>query len=120
MLYRVYGGTVSHLWRNLAPYIEVRQQHNPRLYINFTRLAIRWQNRRVKEKSHITELEHLMPDVHRMANELDLLVEQKNQLVKIENRSHQQSDELYQKQVQIDEQIKALKQQLAQIESHVS
>lgn len=48
-LYKTYGTTVIELYTFLRPYITATQNYNPRVFAQFTRLAIRWIIRRTKE-----------------------------------------------------------------------
>lgn len=46
LLYNAYGTSVIWIWKQTLPFIRRRQQENPKLFINFDWLAIRWQIRR--------------------------------------------------------------------------
>ncbi|MEP1384357.1 MAG: DUF4760 domain-containing protein [Paraglaciecola sp.] len=48
-LYKTYGSTVLYLYSNLYGYIEDRQNVNPRFYIQFSKLYIRWKIKRQEE-----------------------------------------------------------------------
>ncbi|WP_322059178.1 DUF4760 domain-containing protein [Paraburkholderia sp. J63] len=46
LLYNAYGTSVIWMWKSMVPYMRKRQAKNPRLYMNFDWLAIRWMIRR--------------------------------------------------------------------------
>lgn len=48
-LYRAHGTAIIQIYSGLQPFIEARQSKNPRIFINFTVLAIRWGARRCLE-----------------------------------------------------------------------
>lgn len=51
VLYLAYGTTVIQLWTKLSPFIKKRQEKNPRLYVNFDWLAVKWMAKRNESKS---------------------------------------------------------------------
>jgi hypothetical protein len=50
LLYNAYGTSVIWMWKAMVPYMRKRQAHNPRLYMNFDWLAVRWMIRRNDSK----------------------------------------------------------------------
>ena len=52
LLYKAYGTTVIKLFQGVAPFIQECQRTNPRVFVSFTKLAVRWQIRRAIEDEH--------------------------------------------------------------------
>lgn len=50
-LYKIFGSTVIYFYQELRPYIQYRQEANPRFYIQFTKLAVEWQIIRFNESA---------------------------------------------------------------------
>lgn len=48
-LYRAHGTAIIQIYSSLKKYIEKRQETNPRLFINFTMLSVKWGVKRCKE-----------------------------------------------------------------------
>lgn len=58
LLYNAYGTSVIWIWKQTRPFMRKRQEENPRLFVNFDWLAIRWQIRRdgVKDAANLKKL----------------------------------------------------------------
>lgn len=67
-LYKTYGSTVIDLSLYLHPYIKRKQQQNPRIYLQFTRLSVAWKIQRSKEDR--IKVDKKLKKVHSMLNEL--------------------------------------------------
>lgn len=51
-LYRAHGTAIIQIYSSLRKYIEKRQESNPRIFINFTMLSVKWGTRRCKEDNN--------------------------------------------------------------------
>ncbi|KPZ58072.1 MULTISPECIES: DUF4760 domain-containing protein [Pseudoalteromonas] len=73
LLYRAYGSTIINMYDSFQPYIIYSQQENPKYFLMFTRLAIQWKVRRLKEKSIQSNLLHSnLKELHTAATNLNL------------------------------------------------
>jgi len=68
-LYQAYGTIVIQLFQDLSPFIKSCQEVNPRIFIKFTRLSIRWQIERGREVKGATFVK-LQP-LHKLSKEFD-------------------------------------------------
>lgn len=122
MLYGVYASAVIHLWKNLLPFIIVRQAQQPRYYINFTCLAMRWNNERIKQDDSrdTEELEKTLNESRQLTVQLNDLVLKRAEIEKITHRTKVDSMQLHQTGNEIRQKIDSLKLQLKELEQHIS
>jgi len=73
-LYKAYGSTVITLFTNTLPFISYFQQKNPRTFISFTKLAVRWQLKRSNENDFnvLKKLKVSLRDLHSASVNLNL------------------------------------------------
>ena len=64
-LYQAHSSTVISLYRDLLPFIEIMQSKNPRYFVGFTKLAVRWQHKRALEFRKGVELKKSLKHLNR-------------------------------------------------------
>lgn len=64
-LYQAHSSTVISLYKDLLPFIEIIQTSNPRYFVGFTKLAVRWQHKRALEARRGIELKDSLMDLNR-------------------------------------------------------
>lgn len=64
-LYQAHSSTVISLYKDLLPFIEIIQESNPRYFVGFTKLAVRWQHKRALEMRKGIELKDSLKQLNR-------------------------------------------------------
>jgi len=64
-LYQAHSSTVIGLYKDLLPFIEIIQSTNPRYFVGFTKLAVRWQHKRALEFRKGIELKESLMNLNR-------------------------------------------------------
>lgn len=73
-LYRAYGSIVIKLFIDTLPFIAHFQLKNPRVFISFTKLAVRWQLKRSDENDFevLNNLKNSLKDLHLASIDLNI------------------------------------------------